>query len=166
MSTKFFSVSLLAAIAILSIMEPASLSAQATSGDLTGTISDPSGAVVPNASVSAVNEATGIKTAATSGSDGGYRFNNLPVGVYTLTASATGFAVASVKNVAVQLSATITQNLTLPVTAASTTIDVTAASAALDTTTAQIQTSFGTKEIPTCRLPLFRGRLMAPASGI
>jgi hypothetical protein len=147
MSAKFFRLSILAAIALLCIVEPAYLSAQATSGDLTGTVNDPSGAVVPNASVAAENEETGIKTTVTCGADGGYRFTNLPVGLYTLRASATGFAPATVRNVAVQLSNTITQNLTLAVTGASTTIEVTAASAALDTTTAQIQTSFGTKEV-------------------
>ena len=81
MSAKMFRLCILAASALLAIVEPAYLSAQATSGDLTGTVIDPSGAVVPNANVAAENEATGVKTLATCGADGGYRFTNLPVGL-------------------------------------------------------------------------------------
>ncbi len=139
--------SLLAVFTALSMIYPPSAYAQATSGDVTGTVVDSSGAVVPNVSVSAGNESTGIRTSATTGADGAYRLANLPVGIYTLTASATGFAPMSVRNVAVQLSTTITQNLTLQVGGTSTTVEVTGAAAELDTTTAQIQTSFETKQI-------------------
>src|SRR5438067_1510610 len=67
-------------------------SGQATDGNLTGTVLDSTGAAVPNAAVEAENVATGIKTRTTSGADGTYRLNNLPVGTYKVTASATGLA--------------------------------------------------------------------------
>ena len=51
---------------------------QAISGDLVGTIQDASGAGVPNASVSIVNDATNIKSAATANGNGEYRLSNLP----------------------------------------------------------------------------------------
>lgn len=138
---------LLAVFCAFSLLCVPPLWAQATSGDVTGTVFDPSGAVVAGASVTARNEATGVNTSATTGADGSFRINNLAVGIYTLEAAATGFVSVSVRNVAVQLSTTITQNLNLQVTGASTTIEVTGAAAALDTTTAQIQTSFETKQI-------------------
>ena len=148
MLRKFFEVSnVVAVFAALSIISTPPVYAQATSGDVTGSVLDSSGAVVPNVLVTAQNEATGIRTSATTTAVGVYRLNNLQVGTYTLATSAPGFSPVSVRNVAVQLSTTITQNLTLQVTGTSTTVEVTAASAALDTTTAQIQTSFETKQI-------------------
>jgi hypothetical protein len=120
---------------------------QASSGDVTGSVADASGAAVPHVSVTARNDSTGVQTSTTANTDGSYRLSNLPVGTYTLTASATGFAEAQLKNVAVQLNTTITEKLILQVTGVSTTVEVTSASATIDTTTAQIQTSFDRKQI-------------------
>jgi Carboxypeptidase regulatory-like domain len=131
----------------MSLVCSLSVFAQATSGDVTGKVADASGAVVPNVLVVAENDATGVRTSATTGADGAYRLSNLPVGSYTVSASATGFAQATLKNVSVQLNNTITQNLTLEVQGTATTVEVTAAAAALDTTTAQIQSSYETKQI-------------------
>ena len=64
---------------------------QAISGDLTGTVFDSSGAAIPNATVVALDDATGVKTTAQTNAEGVYRFTNLPIGRYTVTASATGF---------------------------------------------------------------------------
>src|SRR5581483_8291976 len=77
-------------LAIL-LFVPTAVFAQAISGDLTGTISDPSGAAIPSANVAATNDATGVKTSVLANASGVYRFSNLPVGRYTLTASAAGF---------------------------------------------------------------------------
>lgn len=137
--------SYLAAFALAVMLFPALLSAQAISGDLVGAVMDATGAAIPGATVTATNDATGIKTVVMSEPDGGYRFLNLPVGAYTLTAEAKGFSTATVKNVQVQLSNTVTQNLSLPVGATSTTVEVVGAAAPLDTTTAQVQTTFETK---------------------
>ena len=59
------------------------------------------GAVVPKSTATAENDATGVKTTATTDSQGAYRFTNLPVGSYTLTASVLGFAVGTLKGVQV-----------------------------------------------------------------
>ena len=58
--------------------------AQSTSGELTGTVFDAANAVVPNASVTATNESTGIATTVTTTSTGQYRLSNLLVGKYDL----------------------------------------------------------------------------------
>ena len=120
---------------------------QAISGDLVGTIQDASGAGVPNASVSIVNDATNIKSAATANGNGEYRLSNLPPGTYTLTASGTGFSTSTLKGVTVTLNTTSTANLTLQVSATSTTIEVSTAVAQIDTTTAQIQNTYTTKQV-------------------
>src|SRR5215469_2543269 len=61
------------------------------SGDVTGIITDPSGAVVPNATVTLKNNATGQTPTATTNAAGIYRFSLLPPGQYTVSASASGF---------------------------------------------------------------------------
>src|SRR5205085_9736028 len=59
-------------------------------GALTGTVTDASGAVVPNATVTAISSDTGQSRAATTGADGTYSFNLLPPGNYRLRFEATG----------------------------------------------------------------------------
>ena len=119
--------------------------AQAISGDLVGTVTDPSGAGVPNASVSAVNDATNVTTNTVTGTDGNYRLSNLPPGTYTINASSAGFAASSLKNVRVALNQIATANITMQISAASTTVNVIEAPAVIDTTTAQIQNTYESK---------------------
>ncbi|HVW86847.1 MAG TPA: carboxypeptidase-like regulatory domain-containing protein, partial [Bryobacteraceae bacterium] len=126
--------------------------AQLTSGDLTGLITDASGAVVPNATVEALNTATGIKTSQSSTSAGEYRFSNLPIGTYDITASGTGFSPATVKGIPIRLNHIATQNFTLQVGQTATTVEVSEAAATIDTNTAQIANSYDsrlTAELPT-----------------
>ncbi len=129
------------------IVFPALLPAQAISGDLVGAVSDASGAMVPGVTVTATNEATGVKSTVTGNDQGAYRLPNLPVGSYTVEATATGFTTTSVKGVQVQLNNTVTQNLSLSVGATATTVEVTGAATALDTTTAQVQTTYETRQL-------------------
>jgi hypothetical protein len=65
--------------------------AQATTADLAGTVVDPNGAVVPGATVTAKNIATGITRTVTSGDDGTYKFIALPPGEYQVTTEAASF---------------------------------------------------------------------------
>jgi hypothetical protein len=58
---------------------------------LNGTITDPSGGSVPNARVTATNEATGLTRTTKTSAEGLYRFTGLPVGAYDLTVDAQGF---------------------------------------------------------------------------
>jgi hypothetical protein len=144
----------LTALALL-LLCSGNLFAQAISGDVTGSVLDATGAGVPAASIDAKNEDTGVKVSVSTGADGSYRLSNLPVGTYTLAASAKGFSTATVKNVKVVLSNVITQNLTLQVGTAATTVEVSEAPPAIDTTTAQLQNTFearAAEEIPTAGL--------------
>jgi len=119
--------------------------AQLTSGDLVGTITDPAGAAVPQAKVEIVEESTGVRTSQTSDTNGQYRFNNLPIGKYDLTISATGFAASTLKAVAIELNKTATQNISLTIGQVSQTLEVVEAAESIDTSTAQIQTNFNSK---------------------
>src|SRR5690349_20563229 len=68
------------------------LSAQTVTGTIDGTVTDPSGAVVPSAQVTVRNTATGVETNATTNSAGAYDIRFLPIGQYEVTVSAQGFA--------------------------------------------------------------------------
>lgn len=65
--------------------------AQTTAGIIAGNVLDPSGAAIPNAKISAKNQATGSVYNAVSTSSGGYRFPSIDLGRYTLTTTAPGF---------------------------------------------------------------------------
>ena len=117
-----------------------------TSGDVVGTITDASGAAVPQATVTATNAATGVKTSTTANGSGEYRISNLLPGTYNMTASAPGFAESELAGVAVQLNQVATANLSLKVSTVSTAVNVTEAAAVIDTTTAQLQETFNTSQ--------------------
>ncbi len=110
---------------------------QAIDGSLVGVVSDSTGAAVPNASVSLENMATSVRANTRTNTSGEYRFNNILIGRYKLTASATGFTTTTLASVLVELNKTSTANLTLQVGAVSTTVEVSEAAATIDTTTAQ-----------------------------
>jgi Carboxypeptidase regulatory-like domain len=132
--------------AFLLMLSPAIVRSQAVSGDVTGIVADASGAGIPNANVLATNEATGVKASTTSNDNGIYRLSNLPIGRYTITGTASGFASNSLKGVDVSLSTVVTANLSLAVGATATTVEVSGGTVAVDTTTAQLQTTFDAKQ--------------------
>ena len=144
---RFRNTLLVITVAVLLGMAPAAIFGQLISGNLTGTVYDATGAIVPNAMIIAHNDATNVDTTTTSTSVGEYHFSNLPVGSYSLSASATGFTRAQIKGVAVTLNVTSTANITLQVGTASTTVEVSETAAVIDTTTAQLQNSFSSQQM-------------------
>src|SRR3984893_3644149 len=91
--------SILAMLFLVSFQLPAL--AQTFRGAINGTVTDPSGAVVPNAKVTALDKATGIEHASISTSDGQFAFQDIPVGSYAVVVTAQGFPVLTVDNVLV-----------------------------------------------------------------
>ncbi|MBX7174139.1 MAG: TonB-dependent receptor [Pyrinomonadaceae bacterium] len=85
--------------------------AQATAADLVGTVTDPTGAVVAGATVTAKNSATNISRSAVSGADGSYQLIGLPPGSYQVTTEAKGFK----KTVIPQVTLTIGQSAELTI---------------------------------------------------
>src|SRR5215471_3532495 len=112
---------------------------QAISGDLVGIVMDKSGAVIPNATVTVENIATGVKTTTTSNDRGEYRFVNLPVGTYRIEATASGFAKTTIANFQVELNKTSSAPITLDVGQYLTAIEVTSAAPPVNTTSPQIE---------------------------
>jgi hypothetical protein len=146
-----------------------SAKAQVISGDLVGTVFDKSGSVVPNASVEAVNADTKVKYTAQANETGEYRFNNLPVGKYDVSAMASNFATTTVSGLTVELNKTTSLPITLEIKGAVTQVEVSGAVATLDTTTSQITNTFETKlnqDLPTATVGLGVLNLSLLSSGV
>ena len=110
--------------------------AQQQTGELTGQITDSSGAVIPGATVTIVNTARGIKVTATTNEQGTYIVPLLPpADGYQITASKTGFKVATRVGITLQVAQVAQVNLSLPVGSSSQTVVVTGAPPLLDTQT-------------------------------
>ena len=120
---------------------------QTTDGNIVGSVSDSTGAVVPDASVTAVNAATGVKMQATTGANGLFRFNNLPVGAWNITVKKPGFADALIQNLAVELNKTTTANVVVQLGTVTTQVEVVDAAPPVDTTTVQVQNTFQSEQI-------------------
>lgn len=134
-------------ILMLGLAVASEVSAQIISGDLVGIVFDKTGAVVPNAAVEAVNTETGVKYTTKANAGGEYRFNNLPVGTYNVSASSTNFATTTINGFAVELNKTSTLQITLEIKGAVTTVEVSGAAQALDTTTATLANTFNEKAL-------------------
>jgi hypothetical protein len=116
-------------------------------GSLNGTITDPSGAVVPNATVTVTNNGTSIAFSAKTNSKGELDVENLPVGTYTVTVTGQGFAPLKVSGVVVNggaASSLGTQKLSLT---ASEDVTVSTGQALLESTQAQLTTTIDSQEI-------------------
>lgn len=123
-------------------MLPGNLNAQSNiSGDIAGTVTDPTGAAVPGAKVSVTSTTTGQVKSATSDGAGDYRISLLSPGIYTVTVAAAGFQ-TSTTNATVQTGVISQTNVKLSIGQGTTTIQVTAAAPLLHTEDAQISTSF------------------------
>ncbi len=94
--------------------------AQTVQGVVTGIVTDPTGAAIPSAQVTLVNQGTQIVQNATAGSDGSYRFPLVPPGTYTLTFKAAGFATKEIKDIVVDASQTVPVDAKLDIATAST----------------------------------------------
>jgi Carboxypeptidase regulatory-like domain/TonB dependent receptor len=142
--THYYAVSVLV-LALLSI----SAHAQRLDGTLRGTVEDPTGAVVSEATVTATNLSTGLKQSALTTSAGTYVFPNLPTGMYAIEVEAptSGFSKYTRKDVEVLPNQVITANARLAVAAQGTIVEVVSGSELVQTTTSQISHDFGSRAV-------------------
>jgi Carboxypeptidase regulatory-like domain/TonB-dependent Receptor Plug Domain len=109
---------------LLTLSLGARLQAQVVGGTVLGTVTDPSGAVIPEAQVSIKNESTGVVTAVTTNKDGFYTAPNLLPGSYEITVSGPGFATEVRKSVTLTVGAQQVVNVTMHVGAVTQTVQV------------------------------------------
>ncbi len=139
--------SFLFSVAALTFAGVAAGFGQTTSGDLVGTVKDPSGASVADSSVTVKNEDTGTEVVVKSGSSGEFRASNLLPGKYDLMVSSPGFQPYTLHGIVVELNKTATTNATLSI-GSTTTVEVSAqAGAVLDTTTTNLTQTFSNTEL-------------------
>src|SRR5918994_1026114 len=110
------------------------LSAQVLYGSIAGTLTDETGAVVPNAVVSVKNTSTGLARQVTTDEAGYYSIPNLAEGTYDLSVTATGFGPYRQTGVPVPINAVTRVDITLRVGAIAEQVSVEASSAVLQTT--------------------------------
>src|SRR5947209_14662123 len=116
---------------------------QVIKGSISGTVTDPQGAVVANAAVKAKNVDTGIVSTTTSDNSGNFRLNLLPVGTYAVEVTAQGFKTATHTNVPVAAGGdTGLGNIHMTVGETTTTVEVSADAPLIETTQAQVTNTF------------------------
>ena len=119
------------------VFAPCRLSAQAV-GQIVGTVKDPTGAMVPNSRITAVQEGTAMTRATNTGASGNYSLPNLPVGTYDVTAEAAGFKKASLARVTLDVSQRREVDFTLALAGTTQNVEVTSAPPLLNTTDATV----------------------------
>jgi len=105
----------LKALAIIGILSVA-IFAQSNTGTITGVVTDPNGAVVPNATVTITNQGTGEKRTVQTDSDGRYLAPSLPTGIYSVETAANGFQSVTKKDLSLAVGATARTDIALGVT--------------------------------------------------
>ncbi len=114
------------------------LSAQVDTGSISGIVSDPSGAVIHDATVTLTNEGTNAKLTTTAGSGGDYTFTPVRIGSYSITATYPGFQTTTQKNIVVNVGASVVANFTLKPGQVAETVEVTSAAPVLETQDASV----------------------------
>src|SRR5580704_6659301 len=128
----------LAITLIYSLIAAVSGHAQVTGATLSGTITDPSGAVIAGAQVSARNTATGSTKDATTDSAGFYTIPDLPAGPYEVKVTAKGFTTAVESNLGLAVGAQQSLNIPMKVGETSQTVEVSEAAPQIDLTSSTL----------------------------
>ena len=144
MSTKPFISRALCLLAML-VSAAALLCAQGIDSTLVGTVTDPSGASVVGAAVTATRGETGIEYTVATDRAGQYRFDHLPIGMYSVKAVAASFTPKTAMNVALQLNRTASVDFALQLATQATSVQVVDAPAPIDSASSQLQTTFDSR---------------------
>jgi Carboxypeptidase regulatory-like domain/TonB-dependent Receptor Plug Domain len=106
-------------------------------GSISGIVKDPSGAVIPAASVVALNTRTGVRQTAVTDSDGFYSFPELPIGDYTISIESSGFRPYKQTGLVIDISTALRVDITLQVGAVSQEVTVSSTAVHVETTSTQ-----------------------------
>jgi outer membrane receptor protein involved in Fe transport len=128
---------------------PAALAqSQAATGNIEGRVLDPNGAVIPNAVVTAKNEATGLERTANTDAEGNYRIIQLPPGSYTVTVTGVkGFMTWSGNNAVVTVGGRTPVDAQLSVSGEAVTVDIFSEGQTVETTRTSVSTTVNERSI-------------------
>jgi len=126
---------LLIGFTVLACVGVAMSQAQSNAADLQGTVRDPNGAAVPNATVTARNSATNVSREATTNDEGFYKIVNLPPGDYAVTVTAPNYKTAVLPIVKITVGQTAVQDVPLEIGEVSATVTIQGASPTIVETT-------------------------------
>lgn len=147
--TRFSTFCLLAAVCMFALLLATPVVRGQATTSLRGTITDPSGAAIPNAAVRLVNNDINVERTATADAQGNYIFLEVPPGKYTLGVEAAGFAHYQQVGVLLEVSLPATVNIKMKIGPSQETVTVTEAAAPINTTDATLGNNFGTLQIST-----------------
>ncbi|MEP6917314.1 MAG: carboxypeptidase-like regulatory domain-containing protein, partial [Acidobacteriota bacterium] len=145
-------VALLAYVLATSLVATATASAQTATGQITGSVQDPSGAVIRKVKITVTNQDTGLTRTTTTNDQGDYVVPLLPVGKYILTAEQSGFKIALRSDVTLNVDQIQRLDLQLETGNVNETVEVKADAVALDTGSASIGQTITEKQVT--ELPL------------
>jgi hypothetical protein len=120
---------------------------QSIFGTILGTVTDPSGAVVPNAVITITNQGENVSRTVTSNAQGDYFAFNMKAGVYTVSAKATGFKDMIVKDIRLEARQTVRTDLKLTMGSMEEKVTVVAEAELINTETQTISTNLTTTEV-------------------
>src|SRR5262249_44804288 len=139
-------------ICAAAILSSTCVHGQTPTGTMLGKVLDPSGAAVTGASVRIVNEGTALTREIRATEHGEYIVSSLPIGVYTLSVTAPGFATFSQSGIVVELGQNARVDARLRVGSASEKIEVSETTTQVDTASSAVSTEIDSKQI--VELPL------------
>ncbi len=132
--TKKDSIKFLATVIFCLLFASFNIFGQSTvTGGISGKVTDPQGAIVPNATVTITNEGTNNISNVTANEDGAFRASNLQPGTYTVEVSGAGFAAFKQQKVVVEVGQVTSLDIPLGLTGASATVEVTAEAPVINT---------------------------------
>ncbi len=123
------------------------ISAQFDTGTIAGTITDPTGAVVPHASVTVTNQGTSAQTTLEASDAGNFVASALPLGNYVVAATASGFGTATSSVITLNVGATVHVNLNLAVAATTESVAVTGTPSTVDTSSTSTGVNLNTAQV-------------------
>ncbi len=136
------------------LLAPLALSAQADRGSIRGQVLDEQRSNVPNATLTLLNEETGVTARSTSSSTGAFNFNNLNPGLYTLTTAEAGFGTRVQEHIVVAVGTTTPLDLVLKLASVQETVVVSSGSVGVETQTSEIGTVVTPREIADLPVPM------------
>ena len=142
MTVKRLIIGILTSLVIAAVMAPSLMAQSLVSGDLTGTVTDPSGAVVSGATVTAEERRQRSTRTTTTSASGTYRFSLLSPGSYTVSVTASGFSKA-VSTTQVNVGQATIADVKMAVGGNAQTVEVTSTSPLVSADNADLSTNFG-----------------------